>query len=68
MPSDKGATSGAAVPGADLRRRNVPAGSPNGNGIGSVAEIDEKKTQFKKVNNDSCLCFLLPVLEDTYPP
>jgi dolichyl-phosphate-mannose-protein mannosyltransferase len=50
MSSEKGAVaSGLESDNQSTRRRNVPSTSPNGGMVNRV-EIDEKKTQIKKVS------------------
>lgn len=51
MASDKGAlASGLDAETQAARRRNVPSNSPNG-GIVDRIEVDDKKTQKKKVSS-----------------
>lgn len=53
MASEKGAVTSGADFDQATRRRNVPSTSPNG-GLVDRVEIDDKKTQVKKVSPSIC--------------
>lgn len=61
MASTKGAASGADFD-QTVRRRNVPSTTPNG-GLVDRVEIDEKKTQVKKVRVRNLHCLRKPYQE-----
>jgi dolichyl-phosphate-mannose-protein mannosyltransferase len=61
MASEKATVSGLDSETQATRRRNVPSNAPNG-GLVNRIEIDDKKTQVKKVSRQDACDSVLPTI------